>query len=94
MEKGTVNKEPMRNLSMVEINDTAAWVTGLVRGFVREGAENRLWDGADERAWGEPLVGFSRGDDPLYAQYKEVVGPFHWTPWEIFSRTFPDTDER
>ena len=37
-----------------------------------------------------PLVGFSSGADPLYAKLKEMIGPFLWTPLEIFSRTFPD----
>jgi len=39
-------------------------------------------------------VGFSRGDDPLYREYKEreYVGPFHWTPLEIFSISFPSSE--
>ena len=41
-------------------------------------------------AWGTALVGYSRGDDPLYLEYKGVVGPFHLTPAEIFALTFPD----
>jgi ferredoxin len=46
----------------------------------------------EERAWAEPLVGFAGGADPIFAQYKTVVGPFHWTPHEIFTETFPDVD--
>jgi epoxyqueuosine reductase QueG len=34
-------------------------------------------------------VGFCRGDDPLFAALKDHVGPFHWTPAEIFESTFP-----
>jgi ferredoxin len=57
-----------------------------------------LWDqpGNDmamehrERAWASPLVGFANGADPIFDQYKTVVGPFHWTPHEIFTATFPD----
>lgn len=51
--------------------------------------ENSLCNPAQDRAWGDPLVGFSRGDDPLYQDYKRHVGPYHWTPWEIFNLTFP-----
>lgn len=29
-----------------------------------------------------PLVGFAAGDDPLFGRYKEIIGPFHWTPRE------------
>ena len=39
-------------------------------------------------------MGFSRGDDPLYDAYKEHVGPFHWTPWEIFTQTFPEIEAK
>jgi len=30
-----------------------------------------------------PLVGFVRGDDPIFNTFKEVIGPHHFTPWEI-----------
>ncbi len=28
------------------------------------------------------LVGFARGDDPLFRRYKKVIGKFHYTPLE------------
>ena len=43
----------------------------------------------DERAFDEILVGFSSGADPLYNDYKELIGPFHWTPLEILSSPSP-----
>jgi epoxyqueuosine reductase QueG len=70
--------------------DEGAWIESLIRSFC-EGPENTLQNGVDEPAWADPLVGFSRGDDPLYERYKEVVGPEHWTPCEILQRTFPGT---
>jgi epoxyqueuosine reductase len=72
-------------------NNLAAWVTGVIQDFIRESPENTLQNPANEKAWDDPLVGFSCGADPLYQTYKEVVGPFHWTPWEIFTHTFPGT---
>jgi epoxyqueuosine reductase len=36
-------------------------------------------------------VGFSSGADPLYLDYKEYIGPFHFSPAEIFNLAFPDT---
>ena len=30
-----------------------------------------------------PLVGFVSGDDPIFERYKEIIGPHHFTPWEI-----------
>ncbi|HEY6009112.1 MAG TPA: epoxyqueuosine reductase [Geobacteraceae bacterium] len=33
----------------------------------------------------EPLVGFAAADDPLFADYKTVIGPFHQTPEEVLA---------
>jgi epoxyqueuosine reductase QueG len=35
------------------------------------------------------LVGFASGAEPLWQQYKEYVGAFHWTPWEVFNQHRP-----
>jgi epoxyqueuosine reductase QueG len=37
----------------------------------------------DEPIFDEPLVGFVRGDDPIFSRLKEVIGPHHFSPWEI-----------
>jgi epoxyqueuosine reductase QueG len=71
--------------------ELSAWIAATIRAFC-SGAENSLQNQAHERAWGDPLVGFSRGDDPLYEAYKEHVGPHHWTPLEIFAQTFPGAE--
>ena len=31
----------------------------------------------------EPLVGFVRGNDPIFDRFKKVIGPHHFSPWEI-----------
>ena len=72
-----------------EENPTA-WMTALIREYTANSPSNSLRNESKEKAWDEPLVGFSRGDDPIFQQYKEYVGPFHWTPLEIFQMTFPD----
>lgn len=30
-----------------------------------------------------PLVGFVRGDDPIFDKFKTIIGPHHFTPYEI-----------
>ena len=67
----------------------AAWIEGMAREFSKSEVNN-LNNGTGEPAWGDPLVRFSNGADPLYQELKEHVGPFHWTPAEIFRQTFPD----
>jgi hypothetical protein len=66
----------------------AAWIGQVIEDFIETSPQNTLQNKTNDRAFDTPLVGFSRGDDPLYETYKEVVGPFHWTPLEIFTRAF------
>jgi epoxyqueuosine reductase len=77
-------------MSKEKPNDMAAWVEGIIHDFLRNSPENTLQNKTHEKAFETALVGFSRGDDPLYEAYKDHVGPFYLTPWEIFAVTFRD----
>ena len=69
--------------------DAGEWIRECIRTYVAS-EENRLpLDSGPEPAWEEPLVGFSRGDDPLYLRFKQDIGPFFWTPQEAFAEAFP-----
>jgi epoxyqueuosine reductase len=70
--------------------DNAAWIENIIKDFIENSPENTLTGPFDEKAWDEPLVGFSNGADPIFQSYKEHVGEFHWTPAEIFAEIFPD----
>ena len=70
--------------------ESSAWVEGIIKEFIDHSPENTLKNLENEKAFDTPLVGFSRGDDPIYEDYKEHVGPFYLTPWEIFVVTFRD----
>ena len=76
---------------MKQQNDSATWITTIIQDFIDHSPENTLQNQTNEKAFENPLVGFSKGDDPLYESYKEYVGPSHWMPWEIFHLTFPET---
>ena len=67
----------------------AQWIEGIIYKFIEQSPENILEGPFQEKAFENPLVGFSCGDDPLYQAYKKYVGPYHWTPLEIFTQTFP-----
>lgn len=72
--------------------DPGRWVGGIIKDFISLSAENTLKNEANDKAWAEPLVGFSSGTDPLYQEYKEkYIGGFHWTPLEVFRLAFPGT---
>jgi len=49
-------------------------------------ANRRKVDGG--KYWDTPLVGFASGEDPLFKQYKKIIGRFHYTPQELFDLTF------
>ena len=74
------------------ITDPQTWIETRLAEYLNQSPDNTLFDGPGEKAWDEALVGFSSGADPLYQQYKEVVGSFHWTPLEIFKLTFPGAE--
>jgi epoxyqueuosine reductase QueG len=55
--------------------------------FVRESPDNRFPD-SDRPYFEEPLIGFAAADDPLFSEYKRVIGDFHLTPGEIIENTY------
>jgi epoxyqueuosine reductase len=71
--------------------DIGGWVSGEITAFANRSAENSLGDDGGDKAVGQPLVGFSRGDDPLYRVIKREIGDFYWTPADIFNLTFPES---
>jgi epoxyqueuosine reductase len=71
--------------------ENAGWIRNSVIAFVNESPENSL-KLIDEKAWGEPIVGFSHGDDDLYKYFKKDIGDFYWEPKDIFNLTYPDTN--
>jgi epoxyqueuosine reductase len=54
--------------------------------FLRESPENRFPDGTP--FFDEPLVGFAAAADPLFCDYKRIIGDFHLTPDEFMAHTF------
>jgi epoxyqueuosine reductase QueG len=79
-------------MSTKQSSDLSAWLRDAIADFINRSPENNLKDKDNEKAFEDCLVGYSRGNDPLYEAYKEYVGPFHWKPSEIFNLAFPDLD--
>ncbi len=65
-------------------------VKEIIRDFIGTSPLNTMADGTGEQAWDQVLVGFASGADQLWQQYKEYVGAFHWTPWEVFNQHRPE----
>ena len=64
-------------------------IENLIRDFIATSPYNTMQNKTGESAWDFALVGFASGADPIWQQYKEYVGAFHWTPWEVFNQHCP-----
>jgi epoxyqueuosine reductase len=82
------NEEVNRLARKKQTNNLTEWIKACIVEFAGT-AENTLMNTENEPAWGKPLVGFSSGNDLLWEEFKRHIGPFYWTPSEIFAKTFP-----
>jgi len=57
----------------------------LIKDFIRDSEQNRRVQLDHGVYWDEPLVGFASGNDPLFLEYKKIIGSFHLTPREIIA---------
>lgn len=64
--------------------DPASSLEEAIRAYVAGSPRNRLAGEVDEPLFDGPLVGFARGDDPLFEEFKSerVIGAYHLTPAE------------
>ncbi len=65
------------------------WIETLIKDFINKSPENTLKNPTNEKAWADPLVGFSSGTDPIYQEFKMHIGDFFLPPLEFFSQSFP-----
>ncbi|MCK4285362.1 MAG: 4Fe-4S binding protein [Candidatus Lokiarchaeota archaeon] len=63
------------------------WFTRKINDFLSNDESNKMI-GVDGSLMFEPntVIGFSSGDDPIFDEYKDIIGKFHLTPKEIFSK--------
>jgi epoxyqueuosine reductase QueG len=66
--------------------DPAQFLEREIKSFVLKNPENRLKDIDGSPIFEEPLVGFADGDDPLFREYKTIIGDFHLTPREALQK--------
>lgn len=56
-----------------------------ISAFVCDSAENRLVHLDGTPIYEDPVLGVADGYDPLFAQYKTIIGSFHLTPREVLA---------
>jgi len=70
--------------------DKSAWIKKIIKDFVDQSPLNDMGFARREKIFDPPLVGYSSGADSLYDEYKSHIGPFYFSPLELFTKTFPD----
>ncbi len=67
------------------MNFTKDWFTSKINEFLTNDPSNKM-SLIDGSLIFEPnaLVGVAAGDDPIFEQYKNIIGKFHLTPAEVF----------
>ncbi len=63
------------------------WFIGKINDFLRNDLSNKMV-GVDSSHIFEPntIVGFASGNDSIFNDYKDIIGKFHLTPIEAFSK--------
>ncbi len=62
------------------------WFINAINKTVLSHEANKLdYPFIEENIFDEPIVGFVKGDDPIFSEYKKIIGPFHFTPEEIMT---------
>jgi epoxyqueuosine reductase len=65
-----------------------------IKRFVAESEANLLTMLDNGPIFDEPLVGFAHGDNPIFTEYKNVVGEFHWHPRDLLEKVASDEGYR
>jgi epoxyqueuosine reductase len=75
--------KPPGRLSLVDIKE-------FIEKLVSTNALNTIPPPFAGAIFEKPLIGVADGFDPLFTQYKNIIGDFHLTPLELMQATFKD----
>ena len=62
------------------------FIENAIKEFVAGSPSNRLPAFHDDPVFDEPLVGFADGDDPIFQDYRRIIGDSHLTPREALAK--------
>jgi len=71
-------------------NNPEAAIIQEIERFVAESPDNQNQDLGIESYFSAPLVGFADAGDPLFLEFKTIIGDFYLTPRDILEKSFPD----
>jgi hypothetical protein len=77
-----LNKDARRSDPDLALNED--WFIRNIKDKIAGHPDNQMeYPFFGEPIFEEPLVGFVRGNDPIFDRFQDVIGPHHFTPWEI-----------
>ncbi|HEX7474421.1 MAG TPA: 4Fe-4S double cluster binding domain-containing protein [Dehalococcoidales bacterium] len=74
-------------------SNPASSIEKAIRDYIANNPNNRFLAFPEEAIWDSPVVGFANGNDPIFQEYKTIIGDFHLTPREVLE-TYIDTTVR
>ncbi len=74
--KEQLNSEPSR------------FIIEQIKVFAYSSPLNRMPPAREDFIFNEPLVKFADGDDPIFTEYKTIIGPTHLTPREALAKAY------
>jgi epoxyqueuosine reductase len=79
-----LNKEAAARRDVAEFDEQ--WFVRTIKNKIANHPENSMeFPFYGERVFDEPLVGFVRGEDPIFEELKGIIGPHHLTPVEVMA---------
>jgi len=79
---------PENNRKIGSPSEAAEFVIGSIKSFVYESPDNHMPTPGKEIIFDEPLVQFADGDDAIFTEYKNLIGPAHHTPREVLAKAY------
>ncbi len=79
---------PLEKVNAQLKTNPAGFIKEQVEEFLRTSPVCRLSFLNDYVIWDKPLVKFANGDDPLFTEYKNIIGPAHLTPREALAKAY------
>lgn len=73
--------------------DKGTWIRRVIEDFIQS-PENTLGNSTNDMVFDKPVVGYARGDDPIFEELKADIGPFYLSPKEVFEKVYPDAGVR
>jgi epoxyqueuosine reductase QueG len=73
--------------------EAAKFIEQEIKAFVQTSPLNQIPTMDNQTIYEAPLVQFADSDDPLFAEYKTVVDPYHLTPREALAKALKKSPE-